>query len=433
MESNTITPIPHFDEVVLTDNGKLTARVTAPQIGDGFSSYMRGRLAEDIPLYVQRIDTHCSVSHHLAAVGALDRCYRAAPPEKALTVRRGLAYSGVYFHHLEQLFLSRLSSGGGISGLIATDETISAEDVFDALMRAQQAIAIFGGRGITPERGMPGGLTKGITDDELPQAKDIAAELLNFALRVEETFRASGATWVKDQDLRVPLYSLATVDSSGSSSLYDGVLRIVDPEGKETAKGGVEDILPLLVSWKDELPVRVGPLARLNVGVGAVTPQAASLQKHLFDALGQPPIHLIAAGYWAMMIELVQAAELLVQTVEQLETGDSGINSPLNDTGEGMAAIEGASGTLIHRYVIDKAGIVREAQVLSASVALTAEVNAALSVVVNNADGVSEALLESVVDVIRAYQPAFLPTASLPLRITMRDADGKVTDQWRKL
>ena len=433
MASNVIALLPHFDEVILTGNNDLTGSVSVSQVGDGLSTYMHGRLAEDVPLYVQRTDTHCAVSQHLAAVSALDACYGVEPPNKALKIRQALAYAGVYYHHLEQLFFSRSSGDAGISGLLTTDRMLTPADILAALRKAQVLVSTLGGRGITPERGVVGGMTKGITDGELSSAKDIASDLLGFALKVEEGFRAAGAKWVMKQDLTVPAYCLATVNEAGEASLYDGTLRIVDQKGSEVAVGDAGDILPMITGWKEDLPLRVGPLARLSVGSGATTPQAKGLQKHIFDALGGSPIHRIAAGHWAMVIELVEASELLVSLFAKLESGDSSLRSSLNEPGEGVAAIEGASGTLIHRYVIDEEGIVQEAQIVSPESLREAEVNAALSsVIADGKSGVTEGMIEQIVRVVGSYQPAYVPGAPFPLRITLKDEDGKVTKEWRR-
>ncbi len=431
MVSRVINLIPAFGEVVLWKKAGLRARVSVPEGAAGFSSFMRGRLAEDVPLYVQRIDAHCAVPQHLAAVSALDRCYHVAPPKKAMAMRRALAYAGFYFHHLEELFLSRVGGSDGISGLISTDESLSAEDVFSALSLSQGLITLLGGRAITPERGIPGGLTSGISGEAIAQAKRDASKLLSFALQAEETFRASGAAWVKAQELIVPAYSLATVDEEGAISLYDGDLRIVDERGKELAKGEANGILTKLLAWKEELPLRVGPLARLNVGKIS-TPQARSLQEEMLSALGEPPLHLLSAGHWQTVIELVQSCELLAQALNDLESGNSGITSPLGEPDEGTAAIEGGNGTTVHRYVLDEQGIVQEAQVFLPRRAQAESINASLASVIGSDGEVSEATIERIADVIRAHRPAFVPTAPLPLRVTLRDEAGNASQEWRR-
>jgi len=431
MENRVLDLIPGFGEVVLRKKAGLTARVSVSKGAAGFSSFMRGRLAEDVALYVQRIDAHCAVPQHLAAVSSLDRCYHVAPPKKAIAMRRALAYAGFYFHHLEELFLSRAGGSDGTSGLISTDESILAGDAFSAVTLSQELITLLGGREITPERGIPGGLSSGINDEGIDQAKRNASQLLSFALRAEEAFRASGAAWVKVQDLTVPAYSLATVDKDSAVSLYDGDLCIVDERGKEWAKGEASDILPKLLSWKEDLPLRVGPLARLNVGKIS-TSQARSLQEKMFDTLGRPPLHLVAVGHWQTVIELVQASELLAQALSEVESGNSGITSPLGKPDEGIAAIEGGNGTTVHRYVLDEQGIVQEAQVFLPRQVQAGSINAALASVIGSDDEVSETTIERIADVIRANRPAFVPTAVLPLRVTLRDEEGKVSQEWRR-
>ena len=433
MASNVICLLPHLDRVELVNGGELVASVSVPQAREGFSSYMRGRLAEDVPLYVQRIDAHCAVSQHLAAVRALDACYNASPPKGAIAIRRALAYAGVYYHHLEQLFFSRSSGDGGIAGLVRTDDELAAHDVLQALRRARDVVEILGGRGLTPERGIPGGVTVGIADEQLSLARDIASDLLGVALRSEEGFRAGGARWVEEQELSVPAYSLATVNDDGEASLCDGMLRIVDPKGSEVVTGDAIQVLSMMMEWKEDAPLRVGPLARLNAASGASTEQARELQKHLFDALGTSPIHRVAAGNWAMVIELVEAAELLSSALAGLAAGDSQLHASLDEPGEGVGAIEGARGTLIHRYLLDAEGIVQEAQIVSPDSLMEADVNAALSsLIAESGPEVTDDTIERIVNTIGSYQPAYVPSAPFSLRIVRRDADGRVSQEWRR-
>ena len=142
--------------------------------------------------------------------------------------------------------------------------------------------------------------------------------------------------------------------------------------------------------------------------------------------------HLVAAGHWQMVIELVQASELLAQALSEVESGNSGITSPLGKPDKGIAAIEGGNGTTVHRYVLDEQGIVQEAQVFLPRQVQAGSINAALASVIGSDDEVSETTIERIADVIRANRPAFVPTAVLPLRVTLRDEEGKVSQEWRR-
>ena len=433
MESKRIMPVSHFGLVKLTTGDSVAVSIPVQAAGDGFSLYVRGRLAEDLPLYAQRRDARCGIAQHLAAVSALDKCYQVEPSAKALNVRHALAYLGVYFDHLKQLFMSRPNGTDGISSLVSTNDGLDANDVLDALRATARAIEILGGRGVTPERVIPSGLTKGISDEELVVTKDISSKLLSFSLRVEEAFRGSSVEWVKKQEIHTEAYSLATVDDQGACSFYGGTLRIVDPKGAEFAKGNAKKILAKVSNWKEDLPLRVGVLARLNVGCQPSTPHAKHSQDELLQALGKPPIHLAAAGHWATVIELVQAAELLAQKVEELETGGLDINSSLSGPVEGVAAVEGACGTVIHRYVLDEQGLVTEAQIAPTGKVLVSELSAAISAVLDDSKHkVTAQTADQIAQVIAAYQPAFAPEAGFSVLITNQDEKGKMIEQWRK-
>jgi len=76
---------------------------------------------------------------------------------------------------------------------------------------------------------------------------------------------------------------------------------------------------------------------------------------------------------------------------------------------------------------------VQEAQVVSPKSLLATEVNAALSLIVSDgASGVTEGVIEWIEGVIGSYQPAYVPTAAFPLRITLLDDTGEISKEWRR-
>ncbi len=427
MAANWISPVPHVAEIVL-DKTENKAHVAMRPYANGVAAYLRGRLAEDVPLYVQRTGAD-AIAAHLVAVAALDNAYSATPPEKACHLRAALAACGVYYHHLLRLFFSRMNDSPGVSALIATGDAIPVLDVMTALQRVRDAITVLGGRGLTPERGVPGGMTKGLSEGELNQTRTNAAALLEFALAVETAFRAHGAEWVKNQDIELPLPAVAIVNEDGKSSLYAGEIRVVDPHGKVLIDGDLDAAVKFMTG---DAPYRVGPLARVNTGAGMPTPQAQEALERMVTDLGGPPLHRVAAVHWLSVIELVAAAELAVAALDQLEPGDSGLRAPLSAPGTGTAAIATGAGVMVQRLALDAHGLVMDFQVIVPQ--LAREVNAALQTVVGkvNPERMSDETIAAIEGVIRAYQPAFVPEAPFPLRITARGEDGATIAQWRK-
>jgi len=427
-----VAPVGHLAEVILVRNEEgIAAKLPSP-VSDGFSAYMRGRLAEDLPMYAERIDAESAVAHHLAATLALDSCYGVVPSAKASSIRRGLSAAGFYHRHLSQLLFSREGEGCGLSSLVVAGDVVEAEAAFSALRLAREAISILGGRGLTPERGIPGGMTSGLTEVEIGRVREIAEALLRFAIEVEEGFRETMVEWVMSEALSLPLPSLAIVDEDGKSSLFTGELRFVDPKGSLVVAG--EDVLTLIDGDGPSLsdPYRVGILARLNASDGISTPKGQEALERLWNALGRPPIHRISAGYWGTVVELIEAAETLRDSLEGVTPGDEDLRSSLAEPGEGIGAIESADGTLIHRYVLDPEGIVQRAEAILPETAIRAEVEVGLALALAGADDVDDPLIDRIESVIRAFQPAFVPDASFPLRVTLRDEDGTAMKEWRR-
>jgi len=422
-----VASVGHIAEVILVRNEEgIAAKIPSP-VSDGFSAYMRGRLAEDIPMYAERIDAESAVAHHLGATLALDSCYGVTPSEKANSIRKGLSACGVYHRHLSRLLFSREGEGSGLPSLVVTGGLVEPGAALATLRLAGEGISILGGRGLTPERGIPGGLTSGLSEEEIKRLREIAESLLQFAIGLEDGFLRSAALWVKGEGFEVPIPSLALVDEDGKSSLFDGELRLVDPDGVLIARG-TEDVLSAI----EGTPYRVGVLARLNVAGGIPTQKGEEALERLWDGLGAPPIHRVSAGYWGTVVELIEAAEVLIEALAGMTPGDDDLRTPLDEPGEGVGAIESADGTLIHRYSLDPDGIVEEAEVILPAEGRRAEVETGLAVALGEAGEIDEPLIERIELVIRAFQPALVPEAPFPLRITLRGEDGGVIEEWRR-
>ena len=60
----------------------------------------------------------------------------------------------------------------------------------------------------------------------------------------------------------------------------------------------------------------MAPLARLNVGDGMATPQAQSAYEEFFATLGGKPVHHTLANHWARVVEMIYAAERMLELVD---------------------------------------------------------------------------------------------------------------------
>ena len=72
-----------------------------------------------------------------------------------------------------------------------------------------------------------------------------------------------------------------------------------------------------LVDGKESGVYRGNSLARLNVADGMATPLAQEEYERLYQTLGGKPVHATLAFHWARLIEIVYAAERLLEHGDQ--------------------------------------------------------------------------------------------------------------------
>jgi F420-non-reducing hydrogenase large subunit len=252
-------------------------------------------------------------------------------------------------------------------------------------------------------------------------------------------------------------YYMGLVDSQNRVNFYDGDIRVVDPNGKEFARFKAADYqdhirehtepwsylkFPFLkkVGWKgltegmDSGIYRVNSLARLNAADGMATPLAQEAYERFFKTLGGKPVHATLAFHWARLVELLYAAERLLELAQDKEITDPNIRTiPTATPDEGVGVVEAPRGTLYHHYQTDKNGIVTKVNLIVATVqnnaAMNMSVKKAAQGLIKAGNGVSEGLLNMVEMAFRAYDPCMacathcLP-GQMPLEVIIRNSQG---------
>ena len=71
----------------------------------------------------------------------------------------------------------------------------------------------------------------------------------------------------------------------------------------------------------------VAPLARLNAADGMATPHAQKAYEEFFNTLGGKPVHHTLANHWARVVEMIQAAERMVELVNDPEITSTDIRT----------------------------------------------------------------------------------------------------------
>jgi F420-non-reducing hydrogenase large subunit len=321
--------------------------------------------------------------------------------------------------------------------------------VIEARSQAQRIQSILGGRTTHLVWCLPGGVSKGLTTEELEEIRPLVANLYDFTQFSLQLFRdvvlgnPDYVELILNGPYTLDVHNMGLVDENNAPNFYDGQVRVVDFEGEEICKYAPDDYarfvaehvepwtylkFPFLKQrgWqgfkegKDTSLYTATPLSRLNVAERMATPRAQEAYEEMFSTLGGRPCKALLAAHWARLVEMVQNAEMLQQYCDDTEiTGPEYRVVPDTITGEGVGIVEAMRGTLTHHYTCDENGICTSANLIVG----TTNNNAAIHMVTKKVaatlikPGVEpdQGILNLVEMTFRSFDPCFsCATHSLP-------------------
>ncbi len=475
----TIDPITRLEghgkiEIFLDDQGEVEkAYFQIPELR-GFEVFCRGRLAEDMPQITSRICGVCPTAHHLASTKTLDDLWQVEPTEAAKKIRELM--NSMFF--VEDHALHFYVLGGpdfvvgpqapaaerNILGVIQKVGLDTGLKVITMRKRLRELMTYLGGKVIHPVMGLPGGVAKGIKEEDLPKFKEVADEAVEFGkftLQILKDIVLANQGYVDiitSDNYTHKTYYMGLVDDKNHPNFYDGMLRVVDPEGNEYRKFDVHEYMDVVaehvepwsyikfpylkdIGWKGFVDgpesgiFSVAPLARLNVADGMATPIANEAYKEYMETLGGGPVHFTLANHWARVIEMINAAERMQELVNDKDITSTDLrNIPTKKPEVGMGVIEAPRGTLIHHYETDDRGVINKVNLIVATQnnagRIAMSVEKAAKGLIHNGEA-SDGILNMVEMAFRAYDPCHacgthsIP-GRVPLKATIYDSKKKV-------
>jgi F420-non-reducing hydrogenase large subunit len=479
----TIDPITRLEghgkiEIFLDDNGNVAnAYWQVPELR-GFEKFCIGRTVEDLNKITARLCGVCPGAHHLASTKAIDGVYGAEPPETAKKLRE-LFYAAHYVHsHIAHFYAlaaadfvlgpAAPAAERNILGVVGAVGVPVGAEVIKHRAYAQKIQEMLGGKATHPVCGIPGGMSKPLSEDERKKVEAMAKSCVEFSKFTMQVFNdvvlknKDYMNLITSKDIYYnETYYLGTVDKGDKINFYDGEQKMVDQDGHEVSRfKGIgyldnisEHVLPWsyekfcyfkkvgwkgLVDGKQSGIYRAAPLARINVSKGFTTPLAQAefeKMKGAFRDLGvKGAIHHTQAMHWARVIELLYASELLLELAQDEKITSKDIRGELHEPNEGVGILEAPRGTLIHHYKADKNGITTFVNLVVGTTNNNAPINLsvqkAAKALIKNWQ-VSPGLLNCVEMAYRAYDPCnscathTLP-GQMPMQAVIRRSDGSV-------
>jgi F420-non-reducing hydrogenase large subunit len=490
MKRISIDPISRLEghgkiEIFLDEEGEVTnTYLQIPELR-GFEQFCVGRPAEEMPRITNQICGVCPEAHHMAATKALDALYHVEPSSAVKKVRE-MFYSAFYVtDHTTHFYAlggpdfvvgpDAPAAERNILGVVHKVGVEIGKAVIDTRTRNHRVIKIMGGRGVHPVAGMPGGWSKAVTEEERQEFEAIAQKNVDFALfslKVFDDIVLANQAYVDlilSDTFTHHTYYMGTVDANNQVNFYDGLIRVVDPQGKEFIKYPAREYakhiaervepwsylkFPYLkeVGWKgfvdgnDSGVYCATPLSRLNASDGMATPKAQEAFERFYETLGSKkvngryePVHQRLATHWARLVELLYAAERMLELVTDPEITDPNLRIVVTNTpDEGVGCVEAPRGTLTHHYKTDEKGILTKVNLIVGTTnnyaPMFMSVRKAAQGLIKKGTVVSDGLLNRIEMAFRNYDPCMscathtLP-GQMPLEVVIRDAAGNEVER----
>jgi F420-non-reducing hydrogenase large subunit len=317
------------------------------------------------------------------------------PPDLARNMREALLQCYFFRHHVRKLYFLLSAYGEPFPPARGPRRRMAKmavphqilEEAMQALGLIQEAATILGGRCDHPLTAVAGGVSRYLKEGQYERLAEIAAACLDYAKRLGEFLRkeflGEGKVIGEISQLEgAPHLASLRYDQDAEAIL------LVDGSGQERERFAPGEALQKLALQQEPWTYQpfaylkekgwqtldsgqyegcyfVGPLARLNANRPMEKPLAEAERQQLFEALGSVPHFSVVAGFWAVLTELLEAAEKLPDlcTLEQL-TGPE-IRTVPDHFGEmSYAALEAPEGFIFQQVEVDKEGLVTKLEVL---------------------------------------------------------------------
>jgi F420-non-reducing hydrogenase large subunit len=480
MRRITIDPITRLEghgkiEIFLKDDGDVeNVYFQVPELR-GFEKFCEGRPVEELAQIVTKICGVCPGCHHMASGKAADAVYGVQPTITAKKLRE-LFYMAHFVHsHIAHFYAlaapdfvvgpTAPAAERNILGVIAKVGVEIGTEVIKQRRIAQEIQALLGGHQTHVVMNIPGGVRKGLTEEQrvdiVEKAKGFI-EFAKFSLKIFDDVVLANEQYV-DIILNGPynlnIHSMGLVDENNKVNFYDGKVRVVDTKGSEICKYAPNEYMdhvaervepwsylkfPFLkqIGWKgfvdgqDSGVYHATPLSRLNAADGMATPLAQAEYERMYETLGVKPVHATLAMHWARLVELLYSAEHCLELAEDPDITGIDLRTELTNTpNEGVGIVEAQRGTLTHHYWTDDKGIVTKANIIvgttNNNAAICMSLKKAAQGLIKKGEEVSDGILNMIEMAFRAYDPCFScathhQPGKMPMTVNFRQKDGHI-------
>ncbi|MHA2242270.1 MAG: Ni/Fe hydrogenase subunit alpha, partial [Candidatus Thorarchaeota archaeon] len=207
-----------------------------------FEKFLEGRPMEEAPRIAPRICGICPIPHHLASVKAVEDAWDVTPPPAAIKLRRLLIEAKQLSSHAIHFYA--LAAPDFVFGPFADPAVRNVAAVLkhlpDVAVQAiqimefgQELCATVGVKAVHPTIAIPGGMLSPLKEEKRDEwLKKVPAMIENIHKTVDLAKTVVNAYLDVITKVAVtPTYYLG-LTNNGTHDIYDGKVRVMNPEGK---------------------------------------------------------------------------------------------------------------------------------------------------------------------------------------------------------
>jgi coenzyme F420-reducing hydrogenase alpha subunit len=329
-----------------------------------FESLLQGRTFDEVPDIVARICGICPIAYQMSSIRALETLV-GFHPSRALRDLRRLLYCGEWIEsHALHMYMLHAPDYLGYPNVaeMAVDHRDRVEQGLRIKRAGNRLLELLGGRSVHPVSPRVGGFWKTPRRDalsalstELRSALTDAEDGTRFfaTLSVPELHRPyvfvslTGDAYPLEWGDEIAVTGRGTIPVADWSTLF--------------GERQVPHSTALHCRLADGTPYLCGPLARLAHNADRLHPTAAKLLTDL--ALDVP----VTNPYRSIVVRGIEVVHALAEALDLIERYDE-LRPPYAPieprTGEACGATEAPRGLLWHRYRMDDAGRIEDAQIV---------------------------------------------------------------------
>ena len=193
MKRITIDPITRLEghgriEIFLDAEGNVAnAYLQVPELR-GFEKFCEGRPVEEMPRITSRICGVCPGAHHMASTKACDAVFHVDPPPAAKKLRELYYCAHMCHSHIAHFYALAAPdfvlgpdadpAERNILGVIAKVGLEVGGEVLKHRAYAQEIQAVIGGKATHSVCGLPGGMSRAITEEERADFEEKAKSMV---------------------------------------------------------------------------------------------------------------------------------------------------------------------------------------------------------------------------------------------------------------